>query len=381
MRWGWFAAVAAGLALFAACRDGGGPPAPSTSTTADGYDFSTIGPIVAEFVGQRGLEGAGLVVVDAEARASALGDGIVHEEYWGGFDANRVSLIASASKPITTIVLLQLAEQGLLDLDAPIADLTGWDVPAPITPAQLLSNSSGLVGIFRDEDHEPYRCQNRAEGTLLDCGRAIATTREDAADVLPPDTVFDYGGGQWHVAGAVAEAVSGRSWAFLVADGVARPCGLASLTFTNPWIDDGSGGGYPHALAADPPATSNPNVEGGARSTARDYAQILLLHLRGGLCGTERVLRQESIDRMLADRIAEVYGGDAYEPDRGYGLGGWIDRTTGRRTAEGAWGAWPWLDVDGRHGAYLVIEADTLTGRDLVERLYDPIANAVLAGR
>ncbi|MEM9039482.1 MAG: serine hydrolase [Actinomycetota bacterium] len=381
MRWGWFAAVAAGLALFAACRDGGGPPAPSTSATADGYDFSAIGPIVAEFVGQRGLEGAGLVVVDAEARASALGDGIVHEEYWGGFDANRVSLIASASKPITTIVLLQLAERGLLDLDAPISDLTGWEVQAPMTTAQLLSNSSGLVGIFRDEDDRLYRCRNRTDGTLLDCGREIATTQEDAADVRPPDTSFDYGGGQWHVAGAVAEAVSGRSWASLVADGIAGPCGLESLAFTNPWIDDGSGGGYPHALAADPPATQNPNVEGGARSTARDYAQILLLHLRGGLCGTERILSPASIDRMLTDRIAEVYGGDAYEPDRGYGLGWWIDRTTGRRTAEGAWGAWPWLDLDGRHGAYLVIEADTLTGRDLVDRLYDPVANAVLAGR
>ena len=41
-------AVVAGLALFTACRDGGGPPAPSTSTTADGYDFSAIGHGVLE---------------------------------------------------------------------------------------------------------------------------------------------------------------------------------------------------------------------------------------------------------------------------------------------------------------------------------------------
>ena len=40
---------------------------------------------------EQGLNGAGLIVVDEE-------DGVVHEEYWGEFEADRISLIASVEQ-------------------------------------------------------------------------------------------------------------------------------------------------------------------------------------------------------------------------------------------------------------------------------------------
>ena len=54
---------------------------------------------VQAFVDDRGLNGAGLIVVDRD-------DGVVYEGYWGEFDADRISLVASSSKMIVAGVLL-----------------------------------------------------------------------------------------------------------------------------------------------------------------------------------------------------------------------------------------------------------------------------------
>ena len=119
------------------------PPEPEVTAAAERapYDFSAIGPIVDAFVAEQGLNGAGLIVVDRE-------DGVVHEEYWGEFDADRISLIASSSKMISATVLMRLDDDGLLDVDAPVADVVEWGAGNPtVTPAQLISNSSGLIGL------------------------------------------------------------------------------------------------------------------------------------------------------------------------------------------------------------------------------------------
>ena len=119
-----------------------------------------ISPVVQQFVDERGLDGAGLVVVDEQ-------DGIVHEEYWGEFSRDRISLIASSSKMIVAGVLMALDDQGLLDIDAPVADVVEWGAGNPtITPAQLLSNSSGLVGLLPNPAVRAVRLPIPARGIV-----------------------------------------------------------------------------------------------------------------------------------------------------------------------------------------------------------------------
>ena len=134
-----------------------------TTTAPRTYDFSAVSPIVQSFVDEHGLNGAGLIVVDRD-------DGVVHEDYWGEFSADRISLVASSSKMITAGVLLHLADVGLLDMDAPVADAVDWGSGNPtITPAQLVSSSSGLVGLLDDPGYPPYVCQFLVAGALQDC--------------------------------------------------------------------------------------------------------------------------------------------------------------------------------------------------------------------
>ena len=350
----------------------------NTAPTARVYDFSAVGPIVQEIVDRTGLDGAGLVVVERD-------DGIVHEQYWGEFDADRISLIASASKMIAVGVLLRLDDDGLLDIDAPVADVVEWGAAHPdITPAQLLSNSSGLPGLLDPAAAIPHRCAFRPDGTLQECAEEVFTTRDDDLATIPPDTEFRYGGAQWQVAGAVAEVASGRSWADLIEEFYVEPCGLDTLAFNNHWAQFRPGGFvYPDDFDGDPAtleATDNPNIEGGAYTTPRDYAELLLMHLRDGRCPDERVVSAAAIERMHADRILDAYDGTA-PGGQGYGLGWWIDRQSGRINDNGAFGAVPWLDVDGGFGAYLVVEQDVFVGIELANALHQPVEDAITAAR
>ncbi len=351
--------------------------APTTDAAGTGaYDFSAIDPIVSEFVAAEGLNGAGLIIVDAD-------DGVVHEDYWGDFSADRISLIASSSKMVAAGVLLRLQDDGLLDINTPVAEVTGWQGNPEITTAQLLSNSSGLVGLGPNPTYAPYLCQFLFDGEIEECGKTVFETPDDDADVIAPDTEFRYGGAQWQVAGAVAEAVSAKSWAELIDEIYVEPCGLESFGFNNHWAQIGSGFDYPFdQFNADPSVladTENPQIEGGAYSTTGDYAKLLLMHLRGGMCGDTQVLSQEALDTMHSDRVESAYGGDAAGPTVGYGMGWWVDRETGLINDGGAYGSVPWLDLDDGYGAYLVIEADSGTGGSLFTLLEAPVADAIAA--
>ncbi len=360
------------------------PPEPVV-TAPRSYDFSEVSPIVEAFVAERDLDGAGLVIVDRD-------DGVVYEAYWGEFGPERVSLVASSSKMIVAGVLLRLDERGVLDLDRPIADLTGWQPEDPstatasVTVAQLLSNSSGFVGLGPTALYAPYTCQFDVDDDLERCGEAIFTTAADDRDVVVPDTEFRYGGGQWQVAGAVAEAVTGSSWDDLLAETYVEPCGIDSLGFTNQWAQFGPFTfEYPDEFDGDPAAlarTANPNIEGGAYLTAPDYAELLLMQLRAGRCGDTRALSAESVERMHTDRVIERYGPTGNPGLGGYGLGWWVRAPAdGYVTDPGAYGAVPWLELADGYGVYLVVEENLLVGFDLASELGEPIDRAIDAAR
>ena len=211
----------------------------------------------------------------------------MHETAYGEFDTQRVYLVASSSKILSVGVLMRLANQGKLDLDAPVSKyLSAWgEEKSDVTVAQLVSNSSGLVGLIDNPLYAPYLCQYISGGTLAECAKTIYTAN-DTADRKPPDTEFHYGGGQWQLAGGIAEVVSGKTWADLVKETYTEPCGATGLAYTNQFTQAFTGGGgnvagalgYPVFFQADVanlPVTENPSIEGGAYTTLGDYGKVL----------------------------------------------------------------------------------------------------------
>lgn len=363
------------------------PTAPVSSAPTSGpvgtapamdVDLSAVTPLIDAFVDAHGLNGAGLVVVDAE-------EGIVGEYYTGEFAADRVSLVASSSKMVTAGVLMHLADQGLLDPDQPIAEYVPWAAGhnPQITVSQLLSNSSGLVGLGPVPEYGPYLCQFLPDREIEECATQIWTTPDDDTDIVPPDTEYRYGGAQWQVAGAVAETVSGTTWAELLDEVYIEPCGVESMGYTNHWTTFGAGFNYPDGFDGDVdllPVTDNPHMEGGMYITPPDYAELLLMHLRGGVCGDTQVLSPDALAAMHADRITTVYPGGT-QTGSGYGLGWWVYPEQHRIDDPGAFGSVPWLDLGNSLGGYLVIEADASLGMQLAQQLFQPVEAAVIAAR
>ena len=357
-------------------------PTPTTVSTKK-FDFAAVGTQLDKSVAADGLEGAGLVVVDRNK-------GIVYEHYNGNVDAQRISLIASASKSLTAGVLMRLDDQGVLDVDAPVAEVVDWGSAHPdVTPAQLMSNSSGLYGLTDGPPYMPYICQYVSTGSLQDCAKTIFTTTEDDDVIIEPDTQFRYGGGQWQVAGAVAEAASGKSWDQLVKETYTEPCKLGTFAYNNHFtqmIGPGGPFSYPPQFQGDPATlkpTENPNMEGGLYTTPRDYAQLLLMQLRGGVCGETRVLSKKAVQRMQTDRIDRAYKGTTGN-DRlaGYGLGWWVDRDQeGFVEDAGAYGAVPWIDNERGYAAYLVVERKYTDGGKVAEAVRPLVEQAVDAQR
>ncbi|MBT5581954.1 MAG: beta-lactamase family protein [Acidimicrobiaceae bacterium] len=350
----------------------------TTMPRGPSFDFSEAESIVEEFVVGKGLNGAALTIVHRD-------HGIIFETFFGVYDKDRISLIASSSKMVSAGVLLALQDQGLLDVDKPIADFVAWGSGNPeITTAQLLSNSSGLIGLFQDLTYSPYLCIWNHRSTLQQCAEQVMTTTEDDGLVISPDTTFHYGGAQWQVAGGVAEAVSGKSWSQLVDEIFVQPCGLEVFGFNNPFSQlPNAGFEHPAAFQSNPEQledTDNPNIEAGAYSNSRDYAALMLMHLRDGMCGHNRVLSPDALSRLHQDRVREVYDGNAYSDGSGYAMGWWIDRASGRLTDTGAYGSSPWLDLEDGYGVLLLTESSSSSSSELAALLFDVIDQSVARG-
>jgi CubicO group peptidase (beta-lactamase class C family) len=334
-------------------------------------DFGELDDAMNEFLKANSLAGAGVVIVHKDA-------GVLYETSYGSFEKDRLYLIASSSKVLSVGVLMHLADQGVIDIDKPIGNyLKSWTGNKPeLTVAQLLSNSSGLVGLTDNPLYAPYLCQYTEGGTLTACAKSIYDAM-DEADRKPPDTEFHYGGGAWQLAGGIAEQVSGKTWAQLIDEIYVKPCGTKSTGYTNQYQRAFTGGGstasalmYPTFFmgkVSNLPMSDNPSIEGGAYTSVGDYAKILLMHLRGGTCGDERVLSEQAVARMQEDRIKMAYDGSTIDPTlAGYGLGWWVDRDhPGVVGDAGAYGAMPWLDLPRGYGAFIVLEASATLGSQL----------------
>lgn len=367
---------------------GGPPPA---------YDFGPFDAAVNAFLVEKDLDGASAVIVHKDY-------GLVHSKGYGAYAADRLYVIASSSKVLSVGVLMRLADEKKLDIDAPIGNALGaWEGNKPeLTVAQLLSNSAGLVGLIDNPLYGPYLCQYIDATSLETCAKAVYKgDGEQPGDRVPPDTRFRYGGGQWQLAGGIAQAVGGKPWKDLVKETYVDRCGTASLGYTNQYTKASQSGGVSGALAyptffdGDPstlPLSDNPSIEGGAYITAQDYGKILLMHLRGGVCENgQRVLSAAAVARMQEDRIGEVYNGTALGGattgdggGQGYGLGWWVDRAEpGVVSDAGAYGAMPWLDAPRGYAAFLVLQSNAAVGT-LLRAETKPLIDAAIdahAGR
>ncbi len=217
--------------------------------------------------------------------------------------------IGSLTKTFVAVVVLQLADEGAIDLDAPIGPyFPERPTLAPITPRQLLQHTSGL------NEYWP------SAPVLHDAGREWTPLEEiDVAEAAgrfdAPGTTFHYSNTNYVVLGELITRVTSETWNDAVRERITEPLGMRSTGL----VGSDQAPGFVVAdtgLVAFDPATVHPSVggaAGGLQSTASDLL-VFAEALADGRLVSNRIRAE-----METFTPGEDYS--AYGVVHGYGLG------------------------------------------------------------
>ncbi|GAA4914629.1 D-alanyl-D-alanine carboxypeptidase [Stackebrandtia albiflava] len=182
------------------------------------------------------LVDVGVPSVVAEARdgdetwAGAAGD----RDPWTGIDTRPTDLvrIGSVTKTMVSTVVLQLVEEGKLELTDTVQELLPGTVPytEPITVTQLLNHTSGIPDYFLKV--YPSLLEGSYEDIQTERWRYYTPQRlvsKATADPLyfTPGSQFSYSNTNYYLAGMIIEELTGTSWERQVKTRVFAPAGMS----------------------------------------------------------------------------------------------------------------------------------------------------------
>jgi CubicO group peptidase (beta-lactamase class C family) len=197
-------------------------PAPETLARIDRY--------IRGLVARHAIPGAAFAVVEGGETLLAAGIGTTACKGGRPVSAHTLFRVGSVTKPITAVAVLQLAERGLIDLDAPVARYLPWfrtagrtGGNASVTVRHLLNQTSGLpYSAWKTALADPS-VKESLEAGVRALGRVPLLT--------PPGTKWAYANANYDTLGQIVAAVSGRPYPEYVSEQIFRPLGMGSSTF------------------------------------------------------------------------------------------------------------------------------------------------------
>ncbi len=214
--------------------------------------------------------------------------------------------IASITKTFTATAVMQLVEQGVLDLDRDVNEYLDFQIPAefsqPITLRHLLTHTPGFEDLF-------YELLVVDEGGMQPFREWMVTHVPDR--IWPPGTVSAYSNYGFSLAGYIVERVSGQPYAEYMREHVIEPLGMDSTTFVltkSAEFLSAETKGYTYVdgrLTPTPFYLGQPAElpAGGLLSTASDMTRYMNMHLARGTYvtadgATARILGEETAGDM-----------------------------------------------------------------------------------
>jgi len=279
-----------------------GPPGALAPAKVEAIEAAVSGTM-----SELGIPGLSLALAtDGEIRI-ANGYGLADVENNVPAKAVTVYRLASVSKPITAAAVLQLAERGSLDLDAPIQKYCPAfpEKPWPVTGRQLLGHLGGVRHYAENEPVNTRRFAGVREGLDL---------FKDDPLAVEPGSRFLYSTYGYSLLGCAVESASGQAFADYLRDKVFRPAGMER---TRPddvrglvpnraqgYVKDASG-----ELLNSPLADVSYKVPGGGLvGTAPDVARFALALADGSLLKKRDSLAQMLTRQKTRDGKVTGYG-------------------------------------------------------------------------
>ena len=257
--------------------------------------------------------------------------------------------LASMSKPVVAVAIMQLVEEGAVRLADPVAqfipefaDLDEVAVPKPsgpegaydlvdaarpITIRDLLTHGSGLASGGLGARVANERAPRTPQDTLATYIPKLAAVPLD----FQPGTLWRYSGlAGFDVLSRIVEVVSGQTFDEFLEDRLFAPLRMPDTGFH--FADDDRARRVATIYARTPEGRLQPNPQqqlnnvyssgaGGLATTAEDYLQFGQMLLNGGELDGRRYLGPRTIDFMTANHTGDMVNGQFGRPARGMGFG------------------------------------------------------------
>ncbi len=245
-----------------------------------------------------GIPGAVVVVVKDGKLLASRGYGYADVEARTPVDPARTLFRpGSVSKLFTWTAVMQLVEQGKLDLDADVNTYLDFEIPerngTPITLRNVMTHTTGMEEAIR---------------ALIIADPSQYVSLEDYLKHWVPTRIFDAGSTPAYsnyataLAGYIVQRVSGQPFDDYVEQHLFEPLGMAHSSFRQPLPDALKplmAKGY--AYGEDEPKAFEfvtPAPAGSLSATGEDMARFMIAHLQDGASGGARILREDTARQM-----------------------------------------------------------------------------------
>jgi CubicO group peptidase (beta-lactamase class C family) len=337
-----------------------------------------IATAVQHDIDDKRIAGAVTLVVRHGKVAWFKAQGMSDREAAKAMPADAMFRICSMTKPITSVAVMMLYEEGKFLLDDPVskylpefknpkvlvkpASGATYTIPATreITIRDLLRHTSGITYQWNDDLGPTYEKADVASGLLQFDGTIADNVKHLAA--LPllfnPGDRFEYSLGV-DVLGRLVEVVSGKPLDEFFRTRIFEPVGMKDTYFFPPdnkldrlataytYYPDKGLNRFPDTpiregsfvYSADYPSRGPKKLfSGGAGlvSTAMDYARFCQMMLDDGKVGNTRLLSRKSVELMTHDQLGKI------ATDMGFGLGFGVDGVKAPLTELGSAGSYNW---------------------------------------
>lgn len=280
-------------------------------------------------------------------------------------DFDTIFRIYSMTKPITSVAIMMLYEEGHFQLNSPVSafipafkDMKVYenhgdaivDAEREVTFKHLLTHTSGLIygGDWEHPINDRYREAKFFDGDLANMVKELG----DIPLLHHPGDAWNYGMST-DVLGYLVEVVSGMPFAEFLRKRIFEPLGMVDTDFSVPEekadryasVYEPTEEGGIHEIE-NPPVSSGPlsfHHAGGAglQSTAADYLRFCQMMLNKGEFNGERLLGRKTVELMTMNHISDDWQ-PLWRTGCGFGLGFAVVTDVAESNTLGSLGTFSW---------------------------------------
>jgi CubicO group peptidase (beta-lactamase class C family) len=309
-----------GLTLLSACA-----PAPVKPAQISHGDYEYAKKYLTWLIGREmkknDVTGLSIALVDDQRVVWAQGFGYADKNNNVAASAETVYRVGSISKLFTASAAMQLAEQGRMDIDRPLADyLPGFSIRtrfehvAPITPRSIMTHHSGLPG------DRVKGMWSRNPGLFTDLESEI----RDEYAAYPPNYVFAYSNLGVSLLGDAVGKVGGGGFSAYMDEYLLQPMGMTHSSFTAKAEAPGMAKPYRDGQETEEYGLRDVPA-GGLNSSVLDLSRFMAMVFADGSSDGHRILKRETLTEMLRPQNMDVPLDLNFRIGLGWMLGGLVD--------------------------------------------------------